>query len=425
MVAFLFASMMILLALNMPVAFAITTASLVYLLGRPYLPLSVAAHTIAGSLDSFLLLAVPMFLVTAKLANTGSTTRRIFDFARSLVGHIPGGLGHVNIVTSFIFAGMSGSAVADAAGPGFMEIEAMRQQGFDTPFACAVTAASSTVGPIVPPSVPAVIYASMAGVSVGALFMAGVLPGVLMTVVMMIVVYWVSLRRDYPRDTRASLTDVVRNLKNAFWALMAPVILLGSIYTGVCTPTEAAVVSAVYVLVVEVFVYKDLTLGQIPRILADTAIQLGTIMVIVGAAFMLSWIMGREGIPDLLASAALGFSQNKILLLLAVLAVALILGCFMEGVSVMIILLPIILPLITRLGVDLVQFGIVMCLAVTLGVATPPFGMCLFVMTAVTGESMADITRELLPFLGILVVVLLVITFVPGVSLLLPRLLLE
>ncbi len=426
MAVLLFASMLALFFLHMPVAFAITAACLIYLLGAPYLPITIAAHTLAGSLDSFLLLAVPMFIITAKLANTGETTKRIFNFARSLVGFIPGGLGHVNVVNSIIFAGMTGSAVADTAGPGMMETEAMIDQGFDRPFACAVTVASSTVGPIIPPSVPAVIYASIAGASVGALFVAGIIPGVLMGLAMMAVVYWVAVRRNYPRDSRrATLAEVWASFKQAFFALMTPVILLGSIYSGICTPTEAAVIAAVYILIIEMFVYKDLTLGQLPRILADTAIQLGSIMIVVGAAYILSWIMGREGIPDLFAAAVLGISQNRIFFLSALLVVLLILGCFMEGVSVMIILLPILLPLANALGINLVHFGIIMCLGVTLGVITPPFGMCLFVVTGCTGESMAAISKELIPFLIILMIVLVMVTFIPQLSLFLPNLLIR
>ena len=423
MIILLLGLLLLFFAINMSVAFAIAAACLAYILCTPYLPIATAAHTIAGSMDSFLMLALPMFLLTAQLANNGSTTVRIFDFARSLVGWIPGGIGHVNVVTSVIFAGMSGTATADTGGPGFMETEAMKKQGFDGPFSCAVTVASSTVGPIIPPSVPMVIYAYIAGASVGTLFMAGLVPGLLMAGAMMVIVYWISVRRNYPRDDKINLHEIFVKLKCSFWALMTPVILLGSIYGGICTPTEAAAISTTYILIVELFVYKDLKLAEIPRILAETAVQIGVVMLIFGSAFMFAWILGREGIPEMITTAVLNFSSNKTFLLLGILLLVLVGGCFMEGVSLMIILLPVFLPIVNKIGIDLVHFGVFLTLGITLGVMTPPFGMCLFVISSLTGESIGAITRELVPFLVVLVIVLLMVTFLPGISLFLPRLL--
>ena len=239
----------------------------------------------------------------------------------------------------------------------------------------------------------------------------------------MLVAYRVSVKRHYPREPRASLLDILKALIKAFWGLMAPVILLGAMYSGICTPTEAAVIAATYILVIELFVYKDLSIKQLPPIMAETALQLGTIMIIFAAAYFLSWIMGREGIPEMIATAALGISENKVLLLSAIVALVLILGCFMEGLSIMIILLPVLIPLVTHLKVDLIHFGMIMCLGVTLGVITPPFGMVLFFLIGVIGESMASIVKELIPFIVVLVAVLVLITFIPPISLFLPQLL--
>jgi len=423
MIPLLFILVLAFFSLNMPVAFSIIAACLAYFIAAPYLPIATAAHTLAGAMDSFLMLALPMFLLTAQLANNGGTTKRIFDFARSLVGWIPGGIGHVNIVTSVIFSGMSGTATADVGGPGLMVTEAMKQQGFGPPFSCAVTIASATVGPIIPPSVPIIIYAFIAGVSVGSLFLAGILPGLLMAGSMMLLVYWISIRRNYPQDKSIDVKNILIKFKDSFWALLTPVILLGSIYTGVCTPTEAAVISATYILIIELFVYKDLTLSEVPRIFAETAVQIGSIMIIFGAAFMLSWIMGREGIPEMITSAVLSVSDDKNVLLLGIIGLMLVFGCFMEGVSLMIILLPVLLPIMQKIQVDLVHFGVFLTLGLTLGVMTPPFGMCLFVISSATGENIGPITKELLPFLLILVVVLFLVTYIPGISLFLPHLL--
>lgn len=423
MIILIFLVLILLMFLSVPVAFSIITAVFVYLFATGNIPLTMPAHQLAGSLDSFLLLAVPMFLLSAKLASTGGLTKRLFEFARSLVGFIPGGLGHVNIVTSIIFAGMSGSAVADTAGPGYMATEIMRKQGFGYPFSAAVTIASSTIGPIIPPSVPIVIYASMAGVSVGALFLAGIIPGLLMGIVMMILVYWISIRRRYPYDRRIDVGRILKTAKGSFLALLAPVILLGSIYSGIATPTEAAAICATYVFIIEVFVYKDITTRQVVRLMAETAIQLGSIMLICGAAFVLSWVMGFENIPVIIADTVLGITNNLTIIFLGILAILLFLGFFMEGVSVMILLLPVLLPLLIQFDVNLVHFGIIMCLAITLGVMTPPFGMCLFVLSGVTGLSIEEISKELIPFLIILIIVLLAITFIPKISLLLPNLL--
>jgi len=416
--------MIVLMFLSVPVAFSIITAVFFYLFVTGNIPLIMPAHQLAGSLDVFLLLAIPAFLLTAKLSSAGSLAKRLFDFSRSLIGFIPGGLGHVNILTSIIFAGMSGSAVADAAGPGYMAANIMTKQGFDDSFSAAVTIASSTIGPIIPPSIPMVIYASMAGVSVGALFLAGIVPGLLMGIMMMILVYWMSIKRQYPYDRRIDVGNILKTAKSSFLSLLAPVLLLGSIYSGIATPTEAGVICVTYVFIIEVFVYRDITIRQVARLMAETAIDLGSVMLIFGAAFVLSWVMGFENIPAIIADSVLGMTNNLTFIFLGILGILLFLGCFMEGTSVMIILLPVLLPFLIRLNVDLVHFGIIICIAITLGVMTPPFGMCLFVFSRLTDISIEKLSIELIPFLIIIVITLLAITFIPKISLFLPNLLL-
>ena len=293
--------LLVLLALRIPIAFSLGLVALIYVLFSETIPLGVVAQRLTGSMNSFVLLAVPFFMLAGKLMNTGGITKRIFNFANDLVGHITGGLGHVNIVASLIFAGMSGSAVADAAGLGSIEIKAMRDEGYDPDFSAAVTAASSTIGPIIPPSIPIVLYGVMAEVSIGRLFIGGIVPGFMMAISMMIFTYFLAHKRGYARRKRSPLRHLTKSFIAAFPPLLTPVIIVGGILGGVFTPTEAAVVAVLYAFGLSFFVYRELFLWQLPQMIKEVVISTGAILLIVGSASLFGWILTWERVPQMLA----------------------------------------------------------------------------------------------------------------------------
>ena len=408
-------------ASGLPVAFALGLASVVYLLSVRTIDLEIIAQRMIFGIDSFLLLAVPFFILAAEVMNATGTTRRIFQFAHALVGHIPGGLAHVNVVNSMIFAGMSGSAIADAAGIGMMEVEAMVEAGFPRPFSASLSAATSTIGPIIPPSIPMVIYASIAQVSVGALFLGGIVPGVIMGIAMMALVYVQAVRRGFPRDARVPLREFLRALRDAIPPLLAPVILLGGIYTGIFTPTEAAAAAVLYALVLGL-VYREIGVRELPRLFLRVAENTAMIMFIVTTASIFGWILAREQIPQFIAGFFLGITRSPVVMLLILNVLFLILGMFMETLATMLIFLPIVVPIIQALHIDPVHFGVVVVLNLMIGLLTPPFGMLLFVMSGLTKLPMAAILRELVPYIVILIGCLFLITLVPQLVLFIPNL---
>ncbi|MDR7418056.1 MAG: TRAP transporter large permease [Armatimonadota bacterium] len=409
-------------AAGLPVAFALGLGCAVYLLLVGTIDSTIVAQRMVFGIDSFLLLSVPFFILAAEIMNTTGTTRRIFNFAHALVGHIPGGLAHVNVVNSMIFAGMSGSAIADAAGVGMMEVEAMERAGYPRPFAAALSAATSTVGPIIPPSIPMVIYGSMAQVSVGALFLGGAVPGVLMGLAMMALVYVQALRRGFPREPRVTLREFFAALAAGIPPLLAPAILLGGIYTGFFTPTEAAAVAVLYALVLGMVFYRELSPHDLPRILLRVVENTAMIMFIVTTASVFGWILAREQIPQTIAAAFLEITRNPVWMLLILNALFLILGMFMETLAVMLIFFPIVVPVAQAVGIDLVHFGVVVVLNLMIGLLTPPFGMLLFLMSGLTKLPMIVVLRELMPYIVILIVCLLSISLFPGIVMFLPNL---
>lgn len=409
-------------ASGLPVAFALGLACVVYLLLVGTIDLSIVAQRMIFGIDSFLLLAVPFFILAAEVMNTTGTTRRIFRFADALVGHVPGGLAHVNVVNSMIFAGMSGSAIADAAGVGMMEVEAMTEAGYPKPFSAALSAATSTVGPIIPPSIPMVIYGSIAQVSVGALFLGGVIPGVIMGLAMMGLVYVQALQRGFPRAPRVSAREFLRALLEAIPPLLTPVILLGGIYTGIFTPTEAAAAAVLYALILGTVVYREIRPREIPRLLLRVVENTAMIMFIVTTASVFGWILAREQIPQIIAGFFLNLTTSPVAMLLILNLLFLILGMFMETLAIMLIFLPIVVPIIQTLHIDPVHFGVVFVLNLMIGLLTPPFGMLLFLMSGLTKLPMAPILRELVPYIAILIGCLLLITLVPQLVLFIPTL---
>jgi tripartite ATP-independent transporter DctM subunit len=411
----------LLFSLGMPVVFSLMISSLAYLLLAGIDPRIVIQKIVLGP-DSFVLLAVPFFILAAQIMNSTGITKRIFRFASTIVGHFPGGLAHVNIVDSMIFAGMSGSAIADASGAGLMEIEAMVSQGYEKSYATAVSAASSTIGPIIPPSIPMVIYAVIAEASVGKLFLGGVIPGILMGLSMMVITHFIAKKRGFYKDRRATLKEFFDAFRGAFLALLTVVILLGGIYTGVFTPTEAAAIAALYALFLGVFVYRELGLRDIFQIFSRIVISCGFITFIISTSAIFSWIIAREQVPQRLAEVMLSLTTSKPLILLIMNILFLILGMLMDTNAIMLIFLPIVLPVVKSVGIDLVHFGVVVILNLMIGLLTPPFGVLLFLLNGLTKVPIEDILREAYPYIMVLVFVLFLITYWEGLVMFLPNL---
>jgi tripartite ATP-independent transporter DctM subunit len=422
LLALLFAMLFGLIALGAPVAVALALPSLVFILLEGRVPDIVVMHRMINGVDSFPLLAVPFFILAGNLMNTAGITNRIYDFAKALVGWMRGGLGQVNIGGSVIFAGMSGTAVADAGGLGTIEIKAMRDHGYDLDFAVGVTAASSTIGPIIPPSLPMVIYGVMAGASIGQLFAAGFVPGLLMAVALMVMVAWYARRRNYPRDAKFSLVVLWRTFVNAFLALLTPAIIIGGMMFGLFTPTEAAVAACVWALILGGLVYRTLDLRRLVRVSFDTIETTAVVLFIVAAASIFAWILTSTRVTEHFAGLVLGVTTEPWAVLLLMNLIMLVAGCFLETIAAITILVPVFLPIVEKVGVDPVQFGVVMVLNLMIGLLTPPVGMVLYVLSRVSGLPFERCVTATMPFLVPLVFVLALITFIPSLTLWLPTL---
>jgi tripartite ATP-independent transporter DctM subunit len=408
-----------------PVAYAIgLPISLIILFTMP-VPLKVVPQMMTSAVNSFPLMAIPFFMLAGALMNTAGITRRVFNFANALVGHIPGGLGHVNVVASIFFAGMSGSAVADAAGLGTVEIEAMKRQGYDVDFSAGITAASATIGPIIPPSVIFIIYGVLAEVSIGALFLASFIPGVLMGLALMVRIYLISRKRQYPVHPRASFRQIMKAFRAGLFPLMTPVIIIGGILAGVFTPTEAAVVAVVYAFLLGAFVYRELTFRDLRQVILQVAVQTSAIMMITATAAVFAWVLTLSRAPQLLAENMFNLTTNPYLILFILNIFLLLNGCLMEVIAALVILTPILGPMVKMVGIDPVHFGVAMTLNLMIGLLTPPMGMGLYAVQRVAGISFDRIMRSTLPFLLPLIIVLLLVTYVPVIALFLPNLILK
>ena len=381
---------------------------------------SILSQYLYTGVNSFTLLSIPLFLLAAKLMNTGSITKKLFAFCMKVVGWLPGGLGHVNVLCSVVFAGMSGTAVSDAGGLGSIEIKAMNENGFDNDFSCCVTAASSTLGPIIPPSIPLVVYATVSGASVGAMFMAGIIPGVVMALLMMAVVTIYAIIRHYPRTKFPSGSEFLHALKEGFLPLMAPIILLVGIYGGVFTPTESAAIVVCYSLFLEIVIYKELTFKKFIMVLKETVRDSITIALIIAGATFFGYVATRAKIPQMILTGMTSIVSNKFMLLIIINIFLLIIGCFLETASAITIVVPLIMPLLKAYQINLTQFGIIMVLNLMIGLLTPPFGLVLFVISKIGNISIGRFSKALLPWLFALLVALLLVTFVPQLSLYLP-----
>ncbi|MCS7232663.1 MAG: TRAP transporter large permease [Synergistetes bacterium] len=419
----IFAVLVGLMFLGVPVAVSmgITAVGFFVYLGETHV-LTMIAQRMYAATTGFTLLAIPFFILAGNLMNTGGMTTRIFRFANALVGHVKGGLGHVNVLASLIFSGMSGSAVADAAGLGLVEIKAMDEAGYDRPFSAAVTAASSTIGPVVPPSIPFVIYGSLTNTSVGKLFLAGFIPGFMMAIAMMIAVYITAKIRNYPKGERASPREIWESFKGASLALIMPVIIIGGILSGLFTPTEAAMVACVYALFLGIVVYKEISIKDIPRILWETTVHSVRVMFIIATAGFFGWLMIHQRIPDAVINALTSMVSTPTGLLLVIIAVLLVLGCFLEGIAVLVITIPIFMPLIARYNIDFVHFGVIMILCSMIGLVTPPVGMSLYAVASISGVDIWTLSKELLPYIIGIFIVTLIMALWPGLALFLPNL---
>ncbi|AUC55185.1 MAG: TRAP transporter large permease [Sagittula sp.] len=409
--------------IGMPIAYAILTASMAYMVAAGSSIGIVGKTLVDGIYQSFLLLAVPLFIVAANIMNAGSISDRLLNFCIATVGRFKGGLGHVNVMASLIFSGMSGSAVADAAGIGKIIIDMMRKDGrFPAGYAAAITAASATIGPIIPPSIPMVLYALVSNASIGALFLGGILPGLMMGGVLMAMNFWISHRRGFATEEAIPMRDLPRVTGRAFPALLMPAILLYGIYGGVTTPTEAAAVAAAYALLLSVFFYRSLKLKTLYTILVDSARSSAAVGIVIGGALILNYIVASENIPSALAAYLVDVNVSPLMFLLAVNVLILLLGCLLDATTIILVIVPLFIPTCNLLGIDLVHFGVVIVVNCMIGLITPPYGILLFVINAVTGISLRDIIAEVLPFLAVLVAALLAMIFFPGIVLFLPRL---
>ena len=408
----------LLLVIGVPISISVGASAVLGCLYLDY-PLVVIGQKMVSGIDSFLLIAVPLFILAGNLMNAGKITERIFDTAKELVGWIPGGLGHANVVASVIFAGMSGSAVADAGGLGAIEMEAMKSNGYDEDFSGAVTAASSVIGPIFPPSIPLIIYGSVASVSVDKLFMGGVVPGLLMGGLLMAMILFFAIRRKYERHP-FRLKALAYQFAHSILALITPVIILLGFVGGWFTPTEASSIAVVYSLVIALFVYRTLTWETFKKCLRDSAIASANTLFIIGTSTLFTYIMAMEGISRRFADFILGISSNPAVVLLVINVLLLLLGMVMEPGAILTLMLPVLLPIANGLGLDLVHFGVMIVLNLMIGQVTPPFGVCLFVISDVNKLRLERLYKAVLPFLIPLILTLLLCTYIPGIVTALP-----
>ncbi|WP_136068965.1 TRAP transporter large permease [Modicisalibacter radicis] len=422
-VILLFCVFIALLLVGIPIAFSLGIASLTYLLIEG-ISLTIIPQRMYGGIDSFVLLCIPGFVLAGNLMNVGNITDHIVRFSNALMGHIRGGLGLANVGGSMIFGGISGTAVADAASIGSVMIPGMARAGYDKPFAAAVTAASSTVGPIIPPSVPMIIAGSLSGVSVGRMFLAGAIPGLLLGLAMMITVYILAVKRGYPKERRATFRELVTEGRSAFWALLMTFIILYGIIGGFFTPTEASIVASLYAFVIGMFIYKGITWRNLPKIVVDTVLTSGSLMILVGLANLFGWILTSQQIPQMIADQILGFSENPLVVILILNLILLVVGTFMETIAALIILFPALLGVATGVGMDPVHFALMAVLNLMIGLTTPPLGVCLFIVAGIGKLPMLKVARAIVPFLICNLVVLLLVAYIPALSLWLPNLLL-
>lgn len=419
--AILFISLAVLLMLNVPIAVSMGLSSfLAILFGNISVPPVMMAQRVFTTLDSFPYMAVPFFILAGSLMEHGGMSRRLIDLAKCIVGRLPGGLAIITVVASGFFGALSGSNAATVAAIGGIMIPSMEKEGYPKDFAAATAAAAGTLGVVVPPSVPMVTYAVIANVSVGALFLAGFIPALFMIAAMFLVIFITAKRMGI--SACKDETSLGKAFARSIGALVMPVIILGGIYSGLCTPTEAAAVATVYAFVVSVFVYKEIKWKDLPKIIISSAKSTGMILFIIGTSGAFSWLLTNERIPDMIASAMLSLTTNPILILLLINFLLLILGVFLETNAIILLITPMLLPIITALGYSPLAFGIVMVVNTSVGMLTPPMAMNIMVASGISKLSIESISKRVFPYLGALILVIMLITYLPGTILFLPRL---
>lgn len=408
--------------LGMPIAYSMLATSFLYIWLTGNVSMSFIAQAVVSGSAGYTILAIPFFMLAGELMNRSGITKAIFQFAKTLVGHIPGGLGHVNVLASVLFAGMTGSAAADASGLGNIEIKAMINEGYDPDFAVGVTAASSTIGPIIPPSSPMVLFGVTAGVSIGGLFLGGLTVGVLMALFMMVTVYVIAKKRNYPVEKRAPLRTVGSSLIRALPSLMIPVIIVGGMLVGFFTPTEAAAVAVMLALLLGIVVNRELNRGSLLQTMEISVENLGMIMLLIGGGNLFGWVLGVEKVTEHTADLLFSFTENPFVLLLVINLFLLFIGSFMETNASILILCPILLPIVEKLGMHPVQFGVVMVFNLMIGLLTPPMAICLYITSRLGNISFERAFRAVLPYYIALIAVLIAINAIPQITLWLPQL---
>ena len=421
LVIILLISFSIFLIIGVPIAFVLGLTPLVAFLYAGETPLMLVAQRIFTGMDNPVLMAIPFFILAGNIMSAGGLTQRLVTFCRVLVGPVRGGLAHINVVISMIFAGITGAAVADTSAIGSILIPAMEREGYDVDFSSAVTATSSTIGPVIPPSIPFIIYGVLGEISIKSLFLAGLIPGVLLGLFQRGVVAYYARKRNYPKGSLPSAREALRAIFDAGLVLMMPIIILGGILSGVFTPTESACIAVFYAFAISFVVYRDIGLRDLPRIIINTGVTSGLVMLVIGTANIFSWLLASEEIPQHICTAFLTVTHNRILILLFVNIILLIVGTFMETTASLIILTPVLLPLMIQIGVDPLHFGVILVLNLVIGLTTPPVGVCLFIACAIGKIRLERISRAILPFILASITVLIIATYWESLIIFIPK----
>jgi tripartite ATP-independent transporter DctM subunit len=410
------------MAIRIPVVFSLMMASIVYVIFLGDIPLTLLSHRMSGSLQSFPLLALPLYILAAEIMNQSKISQQIFNFAKLALGHISGALGHVNVVVSMIFAGMSGSITADTAGLGSVEIPAMIDAGYDKKFSVGITGASSLIGPIIPPSIHMIIYGMIAEQSVGQLFLGGAIPGTIMGITLMIMVYLISLKKELPKSPKMSPFSLIwGSFKKAFPAVLTPIIILGGIVTGIFTPTEAAVVAVIYSYLLGFVIYRTLKISDVFPMLVNVACTTAIILAIMGAASVFGWVITLENIPNQIRDIVIGFTDKAWVVMLLLIVAFTIAGCFFDIGAILLVITPMVVPLVKAYGIDLIHFGILEVLVLCIGFLTPPFGVGLFILSNIAKIPVHEVIRAMLPFYIPLYFMVFLIMCFPSIVLFLPN----
>ncbi len=419
MIGLLIFIFIICLLLRFPIAFALGFSCLVYLIFND-VPLIIIPAKMYSGIDVFVLLSIPGFILAGNLMNKGGLTEKIITFCNHWVGHIRGGLALANIGTSMLFAGITGTAISDTASIGSIMIPAMKKESYDGDFSCAVTASSSTVGPIIPPSVPMIIAATLSGLSVGKLFLAGAIPGLMLGIGLMAVAWYISRKRNYPKHPRSSVRQMALSFIDTFWSLLMTIIILFGIVGGIFTPTEASIVAVIYALIIGFFVYQKLNFRNMIEVVMDSMKTSASLMVLIGFANLFGLMLITERFPQLVSENILSFSQNKYVVLLLINLLLIFIGTFMETIAALLVLFPILLKVAVNVGVDPGHFAVIAVLNLIIGLTTPPVGVCLFVASSIGKEPIGKVSRASMPFLAVSFIVLALVTLFPELSLILP-----